>query len=103
MQDAFLRAFEKLAGFHEDSSFYTWIYRIAINLALSDRRRRGRSWPDPAAHRAYRWTPPTTRAAAIRSPRSNRPSNAHVQEALNALAPDHRAVIVFEGPGGSAL
>ena len=40
LQDAFLRAYEKLAGFHGESSFYTWVYRIAVNLALSDRRRR---------------------------------------------------------------
>src|SRR3954468_10668497 len=40
LQDAFLRAFEKLERFQGESSFYTWIYRIAVNLALSGRRRR---------------------------------------------------------------
>src|SRR5438309_732843 len=40
LQDTFLRAYEKLGRFHGKSSFYTWIYRIAINLALSGRRRR---------------------------------------------------------------
>src|SRR3954463_7747762 len=40
LQDAFLRAFQKLGRFHGDSSFYTWIYRIAVNLALSGRRRK---------------------------------------------------------------
>src|SRR6478609_9201178 len=40
LQDAFLRAFEKLDRFHGESSFYTWVYRIAVNLTLSDRRRR---------------------------------------------------------------
>ena len=40
LQDAFLRAFEKLDKFHGESSFYTWVYRIAVNLALSGRRRR---------------------------------------------------------------
>ena len=40
LQDAFLRAFEKLDHFHGESSFYTWVYRIAVNLALSGRRRR---------------------------------------------------------------
>ena len=33
LQDAFVRAFEKLDQFHGESSFYTWIYRIAVNLA----------------------------------------------------------------------
>src|SRR3954453_188867 len=40
LQEAFLRAYQKLERFHGESSFYTWIYRIAINLALSDRRKR---------------------------------------------------------------
>src|SRR4051794_29934123 len=43
LQEAFLRAFEKLDRFQGESSFYTWIYRIAVNLALSGRRRRRRS------------------------------------------------------------
>src|SRR5947209_4303523 len=40
LQEAFLKAFEKLGRFHGESSFYTWVYRIAVNLALSGRRRR---------------------------------------------------------------
>ena len=40
LQDTFVRAFEKLDQFQGDSSFYTWIYRIAVNLALSGYRRR---------------------------------------------------------------
>src|SRR5947199_6296265 len=40
LQDAFVRAFEKLDQFQGESSFYTWVYRIAVNLALSGHRRR---------------------------------------------------------------
>src|SRR5262245_23713891 len=40
LQDAFCRAYEKLDQFQGDSSFYTWVYRIAVNLALSGHRRR---------------------------------------------------------------
>ena len=40
LQDAFLRAYEKLDRFQGDSSFYTWVYRIAVNLALSEHRRK---------------------------------------------------------------
>src|SRR5262249_55314771 len=39
LQDTFLRAFEKLDQFQGESSFYTWLYRIAVNLALSGHRR----------------------------------------------------------------
>jgi RNA polymerase sigma-70 factor, ECF subfamily len=92
LQDAFLRAYERLEQFHAESSFYTWIYRIAVNLALSDRRKRrhvssfalvdepadDRREEDPAA--------PLERAER----------DTLIQEALDTLAPDHRAVIVMK-------
>jgi RNA polymerase sigma-70 factor (ECF subfamily) len=34
-QDVFLKAFQKLAGFRQESSFQTWLYRIAYNEAIS--------------------------------------------------------------------
>jgi RNA polymerase sigma-70 factor (ECF subfamily) len=44
-QDAFLRAFAKIKHFDGRSSFYTWFYRIVVNLCLDHARRRGRvSW-----------------------------------------------------------
>jgi RNA polymerase sigma-70 factor (ECF subfamily) len=41
-QEAFLKAFEGLCGFRRQSGFYTWIFRVAVNLALSHRRQAGR-------------------------------------------------------------
>jgi RNA polymerase sigma-70 factor, ECF subfamily len=40
LQDAFLKAFEHLPEFREDSRFYTWIVRIAVNEALMKLRKR---------------------------------------------------------------
>ncbi len=40
VQDAFLKAYEKLANFQEQSKFYTWLVRIAVNEALMRLRRR---------------------------------------------------------------
>ena len=34
-QEVFLRAFKSLRGFKQNASFYTWIYRIAVNLSLN--------------------------------------------------------------------
>ena len=39
-QDAFVQAFVKLDRFRGASAFYTWLYRIAFNLAMSHRRRK---------------------------------------------------------------
>jgi RNA polymerase sigma-70 factor, ECF subfamily len=40
MQDAFLKAYEKLDQFQGNSKFYTWIVRIAVNQALMKLRKR---------------------------------------------------------------
>ena len=39
-QDAFVKAFQSLAQFRGESSFSTWIYRIAYNLAISATRKK---------------------------------------------------------------
>ena len=38
-QDAFLKAFDNLSAFRQRSGFYTWIFRIAVNLAITYRRK----------------------------------------------------------------
>ena len=39
-QDVFLKAFQQLSSFKAESSFSTWIYRIATNLAISAVRKK---------------------------------------------------------------
>ena len=38
--EAFVRAFKNLASFRGDAKFSSWIYRIAVNLALGERAKR---------------------------------------------------------------
>lgn len=42
-QDTFLKAFRRLNTFQRQSSFSTWLYRIAVNTALDFLKRSGRS------------------------------------------------------------
>jgi RNA polymerase sigma-70 factor (ECF subfamily) len=44
-QDAFVQAYRSLASFHGQSSFSTWLYRIAVNLCLNHRRATRREDP----------------------------------------------------------
>ncbi len=53
VQDAFLKAYVSLRRFEGRSSFYTWLYRLTLNVCL-DMRRRSKSdrtveWPDAGA------------------------------------------------------
>jgi len=41
-QEVFLRAFEKLNAFKGNSKFYTWLYRVAVNLCVDFHRKRSR-------------------------------------------------------------
>jgi RNA polymerase sigma-70 factor (ECF subfamily) len=43
VQDTFLKAFTRLKSFQQQSSFYTWLCRIAINTALDFHKRHGRN------------------------------------------------------------
>jgi len=45
-QEVFLRAYRSLAQFRASSEFYTWVYRIAVNLSLNVKRDRGRRRTD---------------------------------------------------------
>ena len=42
LQEAFVRAWQKLDSFRGESRFFTWLHRLSANVALSDRRSRMR-------------------------------------------------------------
>ncbi|MBM4391976.1 MAG: sigma-70 family RNA polymerase sigma factor [Deltaproteobacteria bacterium] len=55
VQMAFVKAYQSLSSFRIDSSFYTWIYRIAMNLAIDhtrkNKRRKTTSFEEAVASR----------------------------------------------------
>jgi RNA polymerase sigma-70 factor (ECF subfamily) len=100
LQDTFLRAYEKLSQFQGDSSFYTWVYRIGVNLALSGHRRR-RSRPSLRRfdeHGADRCADATDDSAdadpTYALERAEREQI--VEAALRSLGPEHRAVVILK-------
>ncbi len=96
LQEAFLRSYEKLDRFQGSSSFYTWVYRIAVNLALSDRRKR-------RVARRVLAAPGTEAPEAVADPDRTDPGapaeqaerDAMVQRTLDGLDPKYRAVLVM--------
>ena len=98
VQDAFVSAYQSLASFKGDSEFYTWLYRIAFNTAVSLRRRRratisletGRV--SDVAMDPQDPSPETHPGAALE--RSE--EEATLQAALNRLSSDHRVVLVLK-------
>lgn len=99
LQDAFVRAFEKLDQFQGESSFYTWIYRIAVNLALSGHRRRRVRTVAAIRRRALLRGPHPVDESAEADPsvpleRAER--ERLVRAALDQLGPEHRAVVLLK-------
>lgn len=41
-QDTLMYAYRSIRGFRRQSSFYTWVYRIAVNLSLNFLKKKGR-------------------------------------------------------------
>jgi RNA polymerase sigma-70 factor (ECF subfamily) len=59
-QEAFLKAYLSLERFEQRSSFSTWLYRIAVNLALNhaERHKRIVRWDDEVHEDMLRTEPP---------------------------------------------
>jgi RNA polymerase sigma-70 factor (ECF subfamily) len=102
VQDAFLNAYQSLHQFKGDARFFTWLYRIAVNSAISLRRRAGRV----AGRRAVLSAdlPRGTTVEPTDESDGSRPDSAleraedeqRLRAALDGLTPDHRAVLVLK-------
>ena len=93
-QDAFVQAYVKLESFQGASAFYTWLYRIAMNLAAS-RFRRQRRQVSVDAGREQTGHEPTAvdRGPGERLMQAERVEQ--VQSALLTLSDEHRHVLVL--------
>ena len=102
VQETFTKAYQSLDRFKGESSFYTWLYRITLNLCIDHQRRSGRlpvtgleapDRPDES---------PIVHAARDGAERDNPFQRAHeteigqrIREAIAELTPEHRAVILL--------
>lgn len=93
-QDAMLQAFSKLDSFRGNSSFYTWLYRIAFNLSVSrNRKKRPRvSLDQMHANAGVDPTDSVERPDAVME-QSERAQQVH--NALNQLSEEFRTILVL--------
>jgi RNA polymerase sigma-70 factor (ECF subfamily) len=91
-QDIFVRAWEKIGLFRGESSFYTWLYRLAVNFILQSERSRKRrsrremSCADPGAAAA---------AAPAGNPAGSLDSRLDLERAIARLPAGARAVLLL--------
>jgi RNA polymerase sigma-70 factor (ECF subfamily) len=103
-QETFLKALEKIGQFRGASGFYTWLFRIAANLAISHRRRGGRIRFRPlesdADGEGGLGDAVTSQMASLRQPAPDSTAIAEetrrrVTEALEELDDEFRVVVVL--------
>jgi RNA polymerase sigma-70 factor (ECF subfamily) len=90
-QDSFIAAYKGLRDFHHGSRFSTWLYRIVMNKCR-DYLRAGKDTVSVDEIAELRSDPKRTPEEKA----SGREAQGIVQEALNALPPDYREVIVLK-------
>ena len=92
-QEVFVRAWRKLGSFRGESAFSTWLYPLAVNVALSERRSRRR--------RDARLVATDDPAGLERAPGVPRPeAGFDLQKAMAGLPPGARAVFVLHDVEG---
>ena len=96
-QDIFLRAYEKLAKFRGKSSFYTWLYRVGVNLWKS-------KYAGSRTFLGFSLSEETNQLQdPSPSPQEKVMKNEEreiVQEAIGQLSPVYRVVIVLRDMEG---
>ena len=94
VQEAFLQAYLKLATFQRQSAFYTWLYRIAFNNAVSrKRRKRVETSVDQAREQAGDEPLAADDAPGDRLEREEEAER--IQRALHTLSDEHRGILVL--------
>ena len=94
VQDSFVQAFLKLSSFQGNSQFFTWLYRIAFNNALSRRRRR-RGEMSLDQSREITGRDPQDRHEAPDEPVLRQERVTLVTAALQLLTEEHRTILVM--------
>ena len=94
-QEAFVQAFVKLETFQRQSSFYTWLYRIAFNAAVSRTRKKRPQTSLDERREAVGLEPTDPRDEGPTDVLERRERVTQVRNALDALPTDYRTVLVL--------
>lgn len=104
VQEAFVKVHRSLESFKADATFYTWLYRITVNVCIDVIRRRGGSRSDTVEfdeHIAHDLT--EANLGGVSSQLGNNPEKAvlqrelgeKIQAALEQIPEKHRAILLL--------
>jgi RNA polymerase sigma-70 factor (ECF subfamily) len=105
-QEAFLKAFTNLKRFDGRSSFYTWFYRILVNLCLDHKRRQRRAPAETFDEAVESEVEPTHQAEKPRSPDQQvwaKQFSLRIGQALDELPARQRTAFVLKNHQGLSI
>ena len=103
-QEIFERAFKSLRGFRRKSSFYTWLYRIAVNACIDHGRQRSRFKAIPieewaSSHEPLSTGPSYSPAASVELQELRH----QIAKAIDQLPPKQRTVFILKRQEGLSM
>lgn len=92
-QEAFLRVFKAIERFKLQYNFYTWLYRIVVNLAIDHLRKKGKQ--QKVSLEECPVDPPLDETAAPDRNLKNTELRGQIQAVLDSLPAKYKTVIVL--------
>jgi RNA polymerase sigma-70 factor (ECF subfamily) len=102
VQEAFLHAYQSLDSFKGDAQFFTWLCRIAMNTAISLRRKRRAVVPIEAGPNGESGIDPPDESdeADPSHGMAQAEQGRRIHQALGRLSGEHRSVLVMKDMEG---
>ena len=106
-QDAFIRAYQGLGDFKSQCQFYSWLYRITVNLCIDFLRKKARSevllYDSDESDDLPMANIPDPRSESPAKAVENKELRAHIRKAVRRLPPKQRQIFILRHWDGLSL
>lgn len=106
-QDAFIRAYQGLSDFKSQCQFYSWLYRITVNICIDFLRKQARSevllYESEDAEEDAIASIADPHAESPAKAAENKELRAHIRKAIRRLPPKQRQIFVLRHRDGLSL
>ncbi len=106
-QDAFIRAYQGLSNFKSQCQFYSWLYRITVNLCIDFLRKKSRSevmvYESEDSDELPMANFPDLRSVSPAKAAENKELRSQIRKAIRQLPPKQRQIFILRHWDGLSL